>query len=102
MSAEQVAELIKSLEASKAQNKGKVPFVSVVRYTTKNKGETGVYLRFSPLGSEWGSSMVKLNAGDKLNAEGKAKLTDIANALGDLVDAGDGLDISIHAAPKPA
>lgn len=62
----------------------KIPLASVVKYTTKSKGETGVYLRVCANG--YRGELYKLNAGDTLTAEGKSKMASIANSIADLLD----------------
>lgn len=70
----------------KKEPKPKTPLVSIVRYTTKSTEKTNVYCRLAPGGSEWGATLIPLNAGNELKAEGHKRLIEIANAIGDLVD----------------
>ncbi len=81
------AEQIKLLsEAGQVKKEAapKVPLASVVRYTTKGKGETGVYLRVCTNG--YRGDLYKLNAGSTLTAEGRSKMVSIANSIADLLD----------------
>jgi len=81
---EQIA-LFEGKGAIKAEPKGKIPLASMVNYTNQN-GETNTFLRLSLNGSEFGSTLVRVNKGADLTEEGRNKVIEIANALGDLLN----------------
>ena len=104
MTLEQAQAMIAALtsQLAKVQSskpKGNVPFASVVKYTTKGKGETAMYLRLSTSGQEWGSTLLKLEAGDKLTATGRAALAEFAKGIGELA-AKDTIEVGTHGVKK--